>query len=130
LTRKKASVQRRKLAAFYAAGTCSSCKKPIVANDEGLCRICKPLFLAEREKAKADELEAIEATMHFRYYLVVRKKEDSEVGRLARKILGDRSLKDARGLRAFVEGTDPEAVDEKVLERAWIDSQSASPSGC
>lgn len=121
--RRKATVTVKKRAAFVAAGTCEACGVSVVANGSKLCRRCRPVVEELREESAIAELEAEKATLHFRYWLTVRKKEASAIGELARAFLPDRSLRELRGLEAIAGATTDE-IDIKTLEDAWAASEA------
>lgn len=83
-----------------------------------LCLRCLKIVEQEAE----GELEREKATLFFRYWLTVRKKDANDIGELARAFLGNKELRDLKGLDQIAENTFDE-IDVKILEEAWEASE-------
>lgn len=112
MTRRKASIARAKHQAYVTSGTCAKCGRSIVAPPafrvEGtgratgravrvereraelaarFCRSCRPDALEEAERNAKQLAEGTQALELFKYFLIVRKKDQGVIGKVARAVL-------------------------------------------
>ncbi len=123
MTKRLRRVTKAKKATYFDRGTCQRCRTSYVLHPSGLCRHCRPIVQDELVDAAMEALENEKATVFFRYYLTCRKKDASDIGRLARTFLSTPGFRELKGLQAIAEGTPPDLVDVQVLERAWEASE-------
>jgi hypothetical protein len=126
VTARKPSVQRAKREAYVRAGTCSNCGCAMVRTVDRLCRKCGPEIREEQLADSAKKLEDWRATKYFRYYVVLHKKDPSDIGRLCQFLLlkKQQPLWRLSGLEAIANATSEDEVNIKALEAAWGESEA------